>query len=428
MISLHNPIRAVALFACLSAMGRAANGDSAAIRREEFAQAAQEHRADTSGVRFPEGKRFVEIPFQDDANHVLIPVRVNGSRPLTFVLDTGASGAVLSNASLASTLNLHIVGEGEARGAGKGPNSRMSIADGVDFDLAGVDFTGSRLAVLQPGSALSGNSRWDGVIGRSVFTHAVVEFDWVKHLLRLYDPARYVYSGKGAVLPLTFDTSGRCYTMATAVMESGRSVPVKLVVDTGASRGLSLDVGSHPDIVLPSKTIETVLGRGGNGEITGHIGRVKSLRLGSYTLDDVLTEFPDASAGTAGLGGRQGLLGGEILRRFKVLFDYTRQQMILEPTRALKEPFEFSLSGLAFLPRKDRAQPLKIVDVFEGSPAKEAGMQRGDEVAAIDGRSVSNISDDDARTMLRRKGKAVVLTIRRGDTQFKKELTLRRFI
>lgn len=43
-------------------------------------------------VTFPAGKSFVEIPFEVEGNWMVIPVSVNGSRPLRFVLDSGASG------------------------------------------------------------------------------------------------------------------------------------------------------------------------------------------------------------------------------------------------------------------------------------------------------------------------------------------------
>ncbi|MDQ3473448.1 MAG: DUF4440 domain-containing protein, partial [Acidobacteriota bacterium] len=114
---------------------------------------------------------------------------------------------------------------------------------------------------------------------------------------------------------------------------------VKLVVDTGGSHTLSLDVGSKPEILLPEGARKTVLGRGGSGEITGYAGRIKSFELGGQMLKDVPTDFPDESSGTAGIGGRQGNLGSGVLRRFNVIYDYSRKQMIVEPNKFAGEPF-----------------------------------------------------------------------------------------
>lgn len=389
---------------------------------------AQDEPTEQTAIRFPEGKRSVEVPFTVDSNHVLIPIRINGSHLVTVALDTGAAGAVLWNGALAKSLNLHIVGEANVRGAGPGPNTRMSLADDVTFDIGGAQVTGNTLAVSSTATSPIGAASRDGTIGRSVFAHAVVEIDWPAHVVRLNDPSEFQYSGKGVVIPLTFDPHGRPYANATVVTEEGRSVPVKLVIDTGASLPLSLDVGSHPDITLPPRTIETTIGRGANGVITGHIGRVKDLQLGKIALTDVLTDFPDASSGIAGVDGRQGILGGEVLRRFKIFFDYSRKRMILEPTAAFREPFEFTMSGIAFRPRNARIEPLKIAQVFEASPAMDAGLRPGDEIVALNGRQVGDFDDDAVRTLFRQNGKTVSVLVRRGSEQWAKRLKLRRII
>jgi predicted aspartyl protease len=289
-------------------------------------------------LRFPAGKNVVEVPFEVDRDLMVIRLSVNNSRPLRFVLDTGAQGTILNNSSVIDSLRLNIVGTVQVRGTGSGPMGTASVAEGVSFDIAGITLTGGRLAVqpLRPGSPFS---EYDGVIGRVVFDSLVVEVDWEKQALRFYDPARYSYAGTGAILPLTFDEGGRPYTTARVVVAGDEAVPVKVVVDTGASHALALDVGSHPGLRLPKGVTPAVLGIGANGEVRGHRGRVKSFQLGGYTLKDVPTSFPDASAGTAGIGGRQGNLGDGALRRFKIIYDYSRKRMIVEPNRFLNEPF-----------------------------------------------------------------------------------------
>jgi len=308
-----------------------------------YAQSAQGERRmmmppEKIALRFPAGKNVVEVPFEVDRDLMLIRLSLNDSRPLRFVLDTGSQGTILNNPSVADSLHLNFVGTVQVRGTGSGPMGSASIAEGVSFDIAGIALKGARLAV-QPLRAGSPFSEYDGVIGRSVFDNLVAEVDWEKQLIRFYDPARYVYTGTGAILPLTFDEGGRPYTTARVVVAGGEAVPVKVVVDTGASHALALDIGSHPGLRLPEGATPAVLGIGGNGEVRGHRGRVKSFQLGGYTLKDVPTSFPDASAGTAGIGGRQGNLGDAALRRFKIIYDYSRKRMIVEPNRFLNEPF-----------------------------------------------------------------------------------------
>jgi len=47
-------------------------------------------------------------------------------------------------------------------------------------------------------------------------------------------------------------------------------------------------------------------------------------------------------------GDNDGPIGNEILRRFKVTIDYSRQRMMLEPNAHFSDPFENDMSGIAF--------------------------------------------------------------------------------
>jgi len=81
-----------------------------------------------------------------------------------------------------------------------------------------------------------------------------------------------------------------------------------------------------------------------SGKTTSALGRIKQLRLGFYEIDSVLTTFPYSGYSTS--GDRHGMLGVEILKRFKVIFDYERDRMILEPSVNIYDPFLPNMSGL----------------------------------------------------------------------------------
>ena len=286
-------------------------------------------------LKFPAGKTVVEVPFEVDSGLMVIPVSVNGSKSMRYVLDTGASGAVHNDAAAVESLNLNIAGEVQVRGVGGGGMpSTAKIADSVTFNIGGVELSNGHLALLP-------SSRWghSGVIGREVFANLVVEVDWEKQVIRFYEPAKYEYSGAGVVLPLTFDDGGRPYTMAAAAVAGDKTIPVKVVLDSGASHALSLDIASNEGLKLPEGAKETVLGQGASGEVRGHAGRINVLEFGGQTFKNVPTSFPDASAGTTGEPGRNGNLGSGILRRFKVIYDYSRNRMIVEPNKFAKDSF-----------------------------------------------------------------------------------------
>jgi putative serine protease PepD len=65
-----------------------------------------------------------------------------------------------------------------------------------------------------------------------------------------------------------------------------------------------------------------------------------------------------------------------------------------------------------------------ILDVRPDSPAEAAGLQDGDEVRAIDGEPVVNMSSLSATVQLHRPGDTVTLTIERNDQEMTVEVTL----
>jgi hypothetical protein len=79
------------------------------------------------------------------------------------------------------------------------------------------------------------------------------------------------------------------------------------------------------------------------GEIQGALGRVESFELGPFVVKHPLTGF--IRVGEIADPGKAGNIGGRFLRRFRVIFDYSRQQMILEPNRFYSEPEESDMSG-----------------------------------------------------------------------------------
>jgi CubicO group peptidase (beta-lactamase class C family) len=357
--SVHGLAIVLALF-CLSG-----------IRAHSQNQQLERREVPLPSMHFPAGKDVVEVPFEVANGWMLIPVSVNGSRPLRYVFDTGASGTIHNNPAIVDSLNLKISGKVQARGAGGGGAlSEMSFADNVNFNIGGIELSNGSLAL---GPAMGPG--FDGVIGRSIFANLVVEIDWEKRIISFYEPAKYKYSGSGTVLPLSFDDGGRPYAMGAVSFADNKLIPVKLVVDTGAGHTLSLDVGSDPKIKLPDGATKTVLGRGASGEVSGYTGRIKAFEFGGQTFTDMPTTFPDASSGTAGLNGRQGNLGSGILRRFKIIYDYSRKQVIVEPNKFAKDSFGTPLPNIA---ASSAPVPEAILSAYAGTYGnKEISVQDG---------------------------------------------------
>ncbi|MFC7668324.1 hypothetical protein ACFQT0_13755 [Hymenobacter humi] len=135
-----------------------------------------------------------------------------------------------------------------------------------------------------------------GILGSELFRSFVVTLRPEEGLMVLTDPAAYrAPRGKQwASVPLLLQNN-KAYFMATVQLTDSLTLPLKLVLDTGASHALSIELDSDPRLVGPAKRLPADLGRGLTGLVQGYLGRVESLQLGRYALRSVLTSFPNAS-------------------------------------------------------------------------------------------------------------------------------------
>ena len=201
----------------------------------------------------------------------------------------------------------------------------------------------------------------------------------------------------------------------------GARIPVKLHVDLGDAGSLSLIPGSIPEIRVPDGA-PVAQGAGLSGTVERRMGRVAALEFGSHRLNDVTCSF--TVAGYATTAERQGVLGLEVLSRFRLILDYPRKRMILEETSLTHEPFQGDLSGASFWPH---AQSFVIQRVRPDSPAAEIGLREGDLLVELNGIPATDLRFREVNDLLRHgHGERVSLVLRRDEEVMEVELVLRR--
>jgi len=365
----------------------------------------------------------VEIPFTVRAQHVTIPIELGGET-IRMILDTGMpEGIFVMDPAIGKRAGLEYTMQVQAAGGGGGEPRPASMVMGQSFSVAGIEFADERVIVLdEPEPMLS---LADGVIGMSIFERYATQIDYETQMLRLYDPETFDRDASGTAVPLTF-TLTKPY--ATIAVDLGRGpVPVELVVDSGAGGALSLHSWSSEALSVPDGATRTLVGRGVEGDITGHMARIPALEVGGYRLENVVADFPDDESMT-GLGAqsRNGTLGAEVLRRFVVTFDYAQKQMLLRPNGLYEETFEYNMAG--FEPYRNGDEMLTLGFVLPGSPSDQAGLAVDDVIVAIDGRSASEWTALELRECFRAEGEEVSMTIEREGERFEVRVKLRRLI
>lgn len=167
---------------------------------------------------------------------------------------------------------------------------------------------------------------------------------------------------------------------------------------------------------------------GVGGTASAFLGRVKSITLGRYVIEEPVARFSLATKGDYASAKYDGLMGGEIFRRFKMAVDLSRRRIILEPNQALAEAFEVDMSGIELVADGEDFSIFLVDEVEKSSPAGEAGVRGGDRLVTIEERPVSEFTLAQIRRMFMQDGKSYLLGLRREDQLLKVRLKLRRAI
>jgi PDZ domain len=362
--------------------------------------AANGSPAQEPAARFAFGGNAAEIPAEFIRNLVFLPVRVNQSQPSLFLLD-----------SMAKTSSIDVE---RARELG------VSSARAPILNLNGVDI---RLADLPATSREDFGSNvgrpFEGALGNDFFSRVVVEIDYARRAVRLYDPAAYKYSGQGAVFPLVF-AGGTPVLQAKFSVPKGKDLKADFLVNTSLDASTVIAdsyAEKHHIFAAHFKTLPDVDHSSGSGA-PAVVGRLKEFQLGHFTIEDSLATFmEEAMPRSSGLS-LAGEIGGGMLRRFTVVLDYPHKEMILEPNVHFAEEEEEDKSGISVVAKGNQLKTFEIVQVLPGTPAAEAGIQKGDVIAGVDHDAAADLTLADIRDLFRQVGhKYNLLIVRNGQTR-----------
>jgi hypothetical protein len=129
-------------------------------------------------------------------NRIYLPVKVNGHDSIPMVVDTGAAVSGLSERS-AEAFRLPHRGHAQLNGNGD-VTSRISLAKDLTFTIGAATLPEKVVAVV-PYTELENleGRRIDGILGVEFFRRYVVVVDYPARTLSVYEPANYVYQGRG---------------------------------------------------------------------------------------------------------------------------------------------------------------------------------------------------------------------------------------
>ncbi|MGA9185759.1 MAG: PDZ domain-containing protein [Candidatus Acidiferrales bacterium] len=369
-------------------------------------------------IRFAYGSNAAEIPAKFVANLVFLPVRVNVGQPSLFILDTDAPTSSIDPAR-AAELGLPV-------DSSVSPALHNAVLNfpGLDVPLFSLPTTAN------PDFASNVGRPYQGALGNDLLSRAVVEVDYSRKTVRIYDPATFTYSSKhGVAFPIKF--SGSLPLLRAKFQVPGhKKLEAAFNIDTALDASIVFSnryAAPHKIFSSHFKTIPAPAYDTYPGE-AAVLGRATSFAVGKIERGDLVVSFSQGNAGAAADPAVAGSIGGGYLRRFVVTFDFPHKQIFLAPTINFNDVDDTDMSGLSLVARGGNLKTFVVTDIVPHSPAAEAGVQKGDVVAGVDDEPAADMSLQDLRNVFREVGRKCKLLLDRKGKELTVTLTLRRLI
>ncbi|MBN1819917.1 MAG: aspartyl protease family protein [Prolixibacteraceae bacterium] len=378
-------------------------------------------------------KKSVSIKFKSTSNLIIIPVTINDSDTLNFILDTGVKYPIITELPFVNKLDLNYLMPVEIKGLGEGQTLTAYRSGNNKIKIEGLVANNQEVQMIIDENFQISHMLGmpvHGLIGFNLFKDYVVKIDYINEELTLYRPEYYKYRDKkhDIILPLYFD-SNKPYVRTSVVTEDYEEVPVKLLVDTGASDALWLSENSDERIKLPDIHIETFLGRGLSGDLYGKKGRIDGIWVGPLILSKPIVAFPNSDVidQLMSSNDRNGTIGAEILRRFIVTLDYRNQRLTLRPTSKVNEDFNYNMSGMEVTNPMPGLPIFTINNIRVNSPAYFAGLKENDQILSINNTNYNSLELNDINLLLQSKeDRKIKLKVLRNGEEFKTEFHLKK--
>lgn len=221
----------------------------------------------------------------EDFDRMTVPVRVSGTGPYRFLVDTGADRTAIST-ELAARLKLS-----------SGPDARVHSVAGVTTvstaEIPGLQITQGATRVIDAPVLAAANIGADGILGTDSLRSERVEFNFADQTMAIVPSSRpQVHEEPGAIVVRGYRRNGRL--VVTDATVDGR--PLTVVIDTGSQvcignaalrhelLGRSL-IDAARKVDLQSVTGET---------LSGDYMFVRELDVGGVGLKNLAIVFADA--------------------------------------------------------------------------------------------------------------------------------------
>ncbi len=341
------------------------------------------------------GKDKFSVYFKHIGNLIILPISINGSVPLNFLLDTGSPYTIITNLNAIRHFELKKGNSITVSGLGRDiQNIEAYLSTGNSLTIGKAASEKSEIILIyEQGFDLSGRFGIPiyGIIGHDILKDFITEINYSRKKVTFYEPD-YFHKKKNLKkfesVPIEVRGKKPYLNLASKINE--QEIRLDLLIDSGSSDALWLFEKNEENIFIPSEFIEDYLGYGLNGEIHGKKTRISDLKIGSYHLENLTTSFPDSiSISNVVRKNRNGTIGSEVLRRFTTIYDYQNKTFYFKKNKYFKQDFHYNLAGLELYQPYPDLPYLEVAYVRKNSPAYFAGLKKGDAIRYVNEKKIN---------------------------------------
>jgi hypothetical protein len=378
------------------------------------------------------GDKTIRLPFRYVQSFIILDVQLEKFLPIKLIFDTGAEHTIIFEKNWTDIIANAYVRELKVIGSDLMQELPALLTAPLNLRFEGRHEFVSPLIVLKDNSTnisqVIGESV-QGILSASIFNRYLIEIDYKNQWISLHP--------NGYIIPPDYKKTdieiykNKPYLRANINNKNNASQTLNLLLDTGASLSLLIYSDSSSVTSMPDKIIPGYLGSGLGGMLTGFVGKINRMGFDTFLLPGVITHFLKIQTPIARNEAlyKNGLIGNQILDKFRIILDYQNQKLYLKPQKNYKQVLSYDKSGILIISGGSDLQKFYVAYVVPGTPAAEAGLMENDQIVKINGWPAGFFSLAKLSSMLQAKdGKKIKLTIKREGKRMKFSFLLKELI
>ena len=380
--------------------------------------------AQIKDYRFNTNKNKISFPFKVFNNILLVDVKVNHSKTLKFIFDSGCKSTIVIHPKWLDSFEIAKANKVYFTGLGYQDSVETIRMDNSFIELAELTCDKLPIYILTKDTLIIDRylgTDVDGIFGAEIFEKYYVHINYKSRMIELYNkrPNKHINSNYHQ-LPVEIRKS-KGYLSCMVMNNNNQLFLSELLLDTGSNIPVIIK-NKQPEDLNITNYVNAEIGEGLSGALYSNVCRVKKIFLDTFKLDSVITAFSETPITFKEVNENtlDGNIGNDVLNRFDMYYAYPEKSIYIKSTSKLHEPFEFNVSNIILLENKSKNGGFVIKSIASNSPPLQAGLKNGDELVKIDRYKCKDIQLEDALMLLNRRiGKKINVTYIRNNIKTK---------